>query len=114
MRPSGLPSRCLAGTIEGLTETDVLQLRQDGLPAAPLGARNSPKPLPNADGCRHGGSGKQVKDALGRNAVTSTTAVLGWDDNKPWVHAFAVSGALFGRFYLVRLGKKKYHLFEIG
>jgi tyrosyl-tRNA synthetase len=27
---------------------------------------------------------------------------------------FTPSDALFGRFYLVRLGKKKYHLFEVG
>jgi tyrosyl-tRNA synthetase len=27
--------------------------------------------------------------------------------------SFAIGKAFYGRFYIVRLGKKKYHLFEV-
>jgi tyrosyl-tRNA synthetase len=58
-------------------------------------------------------SGKQVKDALGRSAVTVNNRPVGAGQNAEVAACFAPSDALFGRFYLVRLGKKKYHLFEI-
>ena len=58
-------------------------------------------------------SGKQVKDALGRSAVTVNDRVLGMADNGDVPGCFAAADAAFARFYLVKLGKKKYHLFEI-
>jgi len=58
-------------------------------------------------------SGKQVKDALGRNAVTINTRAVGWDRNGDVSGCLEPDSALFGRFYLVKLGKKKYHLFEV-
>ena len=58
-------------------------------------------------------SGKQVKDALGRNAVTVNDRVLGLEDNGAMADCFSLAEAVFGRFYLVKLGKKKYHLFEV-
>jgi tyrosyl-tRNA synthetase len=58
-------------------------------------------------------SGKQVKDALGRNAVTINNHAVESSQNGDVPGCFAESAALFGRFYLVRLGKKKYHLFEV-
>ena len=59
-------------------------------------------------------SGKQVKDALGRQAVSVNNQVVGWEGNADVAACFAPERALYGRFYLVKLGKKKYHLFEIG
>ena len=59
-------------------------------------------------------SGKQVKDALGRNAVTINNCAVGWDDNAEVAGCFDEDRALYGRYYLVKLGKKKYHLFELG
>ena len=59
------------------------------------------------------GSGKQVKDALGRDAVTVNNQAVGWAQNGDVAACFAAPEALYGRFYLVRLGKKKYHLFEM-
>jgi tyrosyl-tRNA synthetase len=58
-------------------------------------------------------SGKQVKDALGRKAVAVNDRVLGLEDNPEVGKCFPLSDAAFGRFYLVKLGKKKYHLFEV-
>jgi tyrosyl-tRNA synthetase len=38
---------------------------------------------------------------------------VGWDANANVTGCFELSEALYGRYYLVKLGKKKYHLFEI-
>jgi tyrosyl-tRNA synthetase len=58
-------------------------------------------------------SGKQVKDALGRNAVTVNNRAISWENNANVSACFDPAQALYGRYYLVKLGKKKYHLFEI-
>ena len=57
-------------------------------------------------------AGREVKDALGRNSVYVNGVAKGMGDNMSAPESFAPSQALFGRFFLVRLGKKKYHLFE--
>jgi len=62
--------------------------------------------------CGMAKAGREVKDALGRNSVYINGAAKGMDDNMSAPESFALSQALFGRFFLVRLGKKKYHLFE--
>ncbi|MDX1697341.1 MAG: tyrosine--tRNA ligase, partial [Thiohalobacterales bacterium] len=70
------------GSPDALTEGDFLQLRQDGLPASALVRSELPETLTQllAD-AGMAGSGKQVKDALGRNAVTVNNRVLGMADN---------------------------------
>ena len=57
-------------------------------------------------------AGREVKDALGRNSVFINGVAKGAEDNMKAAECFASGHALFGRFFLVRLGKKKYHLFE--
>jgi len=102
------------GTLAALTESDVLQLRQDGLPATSVERRALPETLTQMlTGAGMASSGKQVKDALARGAVVVNDQVLGMDDNAEVARCFPSSGAAFDRFYLVRLGKKKYHLFEL-
>jgi tyrosyl-tRNA synthetase len=104
-----------SGSIEALSEDDVLQLRQDGLPASTLGREDFPDTLTQLlVDAGMAASGKQVKDALGRDAVTVNNYPVGWAQNTAIAACFDPSRALFGRFFLVRLGKKKYHLFEIG
>ena len=104
-----------SGSIESLSESDMLQLRQDGLPASTVTRSELPPTLTQMlTDAGMAGSGKQVKDALGRNAVTVNNRVVGWDDNADVVSCFVPDEAAFGRFYLVKLGKKKYHLFELG
>lgn len=104
-----------SGSIEALSEDDVLQLRQDGLPASTLGRVDFPDTLTQLlVDAGMAASGKQVKDALGRDAVTVNNHPVGWTQNTAIAACFDSSRALFGRFFLVRLGKKKYHLFEIG
>jgi tyrosyl-tRNA synthetase len=102
------------GTIAALAETDVLQLRQDGLPASTIARTHFPETLTQMlTDAGMASSGKQVKDALGRNAVTINDRVLGLEDNGVVAACFPMAQAVFGRFYLVKLGKKKYHLFEV-
>ena len=103
-----------SGSIEALGEDDVLQLRQDGLPASTVSRASFPETLTQMlVDAGMAASGKQVKDALGRSAVTVNNRPVGAGQNAEVAACFAPSDALFGRFYLVRLGKKKYHLFEV-
>ena len=104
-----------SGSMDALGEDDFLQLRQDGLPASSVSRAGFPETLTHMlVDAGMAASGKQVKDALGRNAVTINNRPVGAAQNAEVAACFAPSDALFGRFYLVRLGKKKYHLFEVG
>jgi tyrosyl-tRNA synthetase len=103
-----------SGSLDNLAESDVLQLRQDGLPASTVARAEFPETLTQLlTEAGMAASGKQVKDALGRNAVSINNRAVGWDANADVAGCFDPAAALYLRFYLVRLGKKKYHLFEI-
>jgi tyrosyl-tRNA synthetase len=104
-----------ADDVSGLSEADFVQLRQDGLPSSSL-VRTQLAELPLTQLFAEAGmapSGKQVKDALGRQAVFVNSYACSMDDNLKASEVFAESKAFYGRFYLARLGKKKYHLFEL-
>jgi tyrosyl-tRNA synthetase len=102
-----------SGDASALSEADLEQLRQDGLPASVLDPAGLPETLTQLlSDCGLAGSGKQVKDALQRNAVIVNGRPWGIDANGRPGEVFAPEAALYGRFYLTRLGKKKYHLFE--
>ena len=91
-----------------------MQLRQDGLPTSTVQRSSYPQSLTQMlVDAGMAPSGKQVKDALGRNAVTINNQAIGWEQNAEVAACFEQSRALFGRYFLVRLGKKKYHLFDI-
>lgn len=99
----------------GLSETDFEQLRLDGLPSSSLlrsGLDQTPLTQLLAD-VEMAASGKQVKDALARNAVFINGVAIPSEDNMNVAKCFSPAGALFGRFYLCKLGKKKYHLFSV-
>jgi tyrosyl-tRNA synthetase len=99
----------------GLSESDFRQLQQDGLPSSRLDrAKLADAPLTQilAD-AEMAVSGKQVKDALQRNAVFINGDAKSLDDNMKTEEVFAAVKAFFGVFYLAKLGKKKYHLFEV-
>ena len=104
-----------SGSLEALSEADVLQLRQDGLPASFVARNNLPDTLTQLlTEAGMAASGKQSKDALGRGAVLVNNQVIDWSMNGDVSAVVALDAALYGRFYLVKLGKKKYHLFELG
>ncbi len=98
-----------------LSEADLLQLQQDGLPSSRL-QRASFGELSLSQLLADAGlaaSGKQVKDALQRSAVLINGVAKSEADNMNVVGVFAADAAFFGRFYVTKLGKKKYHLFEV-
>jgi len=101
--------------LAGLSESDFEQLQQDGLPSSKLLRSDiSETPLTQilAD-VEMAASGKQVKDALVRNAVFINGEAKSIDDNMQSANSFSFEKAFFKRFYLVKLGKKKYHLFDV-
>ncbi len=104
-----------SGNSADLSENDLEQLRQDGLPSSTLeGEKLSQTPLTQL--FAEAGmvkAGREVKDALGRNSVFINGNAKGSEDNMSAEQLFSKSNALYGRFFLVRLGKKKYHLFEL-
>jgi len=103
-----------SGEAGALAEADLEQLRQDGLPTTSLKWGSLPATLTQLFAeSGLAGSGKQVKDALQRDAVFVNGRSVGMDQNAAPESVFAPEAALYGRFYLVRLGKKKYHLFEL-
>ncbi|MBN7799124.1 tyrosine--tRNA ligase [Parahaliea mediterranea] len=103
-----------SGELGGLSEDDFRQLRQDGLPASRVARGELPETVTQMLAeAGMAASGKQVKDALGRKAVLVNGASVGWEENGAPAEVFARGRALFGGYYLVRLGKKKYHLFEV-
>ena len=103
-----------SGALDALSEGDMLQLRQDGLPASTIARGSFPETLTQLlTEAGMASAGKQVKDALGRNAVLINNRALCWDDNGDVNAALAPELALYGCFYLAKLGKKKYHLFEV-
>ena len=102
-----------SGETGELSEADLDQLRLDGLPSTvldlPAWREKSLTQVLVESGMVN--SGKQVKDALSRKAVLINGRPLAQEDNVNLEGVFATSAALFGRFYLVKLGKKTYHLF---
>lgn len=101
--------------LSSLGEGDLEQLKLDGLPFSVLereflGKEPLTQLLVDAG---MAASGKQVKDALGREAVVINGVARSADDNLRVPECFSPDAALFGRFFICRLGKKKYHLFEV-
>jgi tyrosyl-tRNA synthetase len=104
-----------SGGLEALTEGDLEQLKQDGMPASDLS-------VAELDGQMLTGlftdsglvkAGREAKDALGRNAVFINGVPKGAEDNMKVIECFAQERALYGRFFMVKLGKKKHHLYEL-
>ncbi|MFT4651723.1 MAG: tyrosyl-tRNA synthetase [Porticoccaceae bacterium] len=104
-----------SGNPADLSESDFEQLSQDGLPFSQLSNTDfADKPLTNLlTDAGMAKAGREVKDALVRTSVFINGVAKGFQDNMGTSNSFAVEHALYGRFFLVRLGKKKYHLFEL-
>ena len=104
-----------SGGLDSLTENDLQQLKQDGMPASDLTAAELEGQMLTGIFVECGlvNAGREVKDALGRNAVFINGVAKGSADNMNVVECFSAEHALFGRFFMVKLGKKKHHLFEL-
>ncbi|WP_426414608.1 tyrosine--tRNA ligase [Aestuariirhabdus sp. LZHN29] len=104
-----------SGGMDGLSEQDLQQLALDGLPCDTLDPQTfDGKPLTQllAD-VGMAPSGKQVKDALGRNAVLINGKACSMEHNMQLSQLFAADQALCGHYFIVKLGKKKYHLLQL-
>jgi tyrosyl-tRNA synthetase len=104
-----------SGGIESLSESDLEQLKLDGLPATSLrfddlGSEPFTQVLVD---CGMASNGKQVKDSLGRNAVLINGEAKSMQDNMLVAESFTIDKSLYGRFFICKLGKKKHHLFEV-
>ncbi|MGH1463214.1 MAG: tyrosine--tRNA ligase [Neptuniibacter sp.] len=102
-----------SGDTSSLSEEDYAQLAQDGLPSSGLVvadiAETPLTTLLSEAGMAPGG--KQVKDALQRKAVIVNGLAYGVEDNMQAPAVFSADKARFGQYFLVKLGKKKHHLF---
>jgi tyrosyl-tRNA synthetase len=104
-----------SGDVDSLSEQDLAQIQQDGLPSSSLsGIDLSSVPLTSlmADSGL-AASGKQVKDALQRNSVFVNGVAKGLDDNMSAADIFKSENGYYGKYFLVKLGKKKHHLFVL-
>ncbi|MGS2718184.1 tyrosine--tRNA ligase [Eionea flava] len=104
-----------SGGMDSLSVSDMEQLQQDGLPCTSLeGVSLSDEMLTGlfvSSGLAK--NGKQVKDALSKNAVFVNGQPISAESNMCVDEVFALTNARYGRFFVVRLGKKSYHLFVL-
>jgi len=103
-----------SGMLSDLSENDLEQLALDGLPSTELPADFTDKPLTSLLAeCGMVKAAREAKDALGRNAVLVNGEAKGMDQNMNNGETFSTDKALYGRFFLVKLGRKKNHLFTM-
>lgn len=97
-----------------LSERDLAQLKLDGMPYSCLERRALPVSLTQLlSDIGMAPSGKQVRDALNRRAVEINGVAIGFEENAEVQRLFEGDNGAYGRYYLVKLGKKKYHLLEL-
>ena len=104
-----------SGQADDLSEQDLEQIQLDGLPSSSLqGIDLATTPLTTllAD-AGLAASGKQVKDALQRNSVVVNGQAQGLDNNMDAATIFASGNGYYNKYFLVKLGKKKHHLFVL-
>ncbi|MFT2099605.1 tyrosine--tRNA ligase [Marinomonas sp. 2405UD66-6] len=104
-----------SGQADDLSEQDLEQIQLDGLPSSSLqGIDLTATPLTSllAD-AGLAASGKQVKDALQRNSVVVNGLAQGIDSNMDAAAIFAAEKGYYNKYFLVKLGKKKHHLFVL-
>ena len=103
-----------SGDPNKLSKKDFEQMCQDGIPSSSVDEEGLlQKPLTQIlTDCGMVKAGREVKDALGRHSVFVNGIPQGNSDNMKAREIFSKERALHGRFFMVRLGKKKYHLFK--
>ncbi len=104
-----------SGSVNALSLDDLHQLKLDGIPTTALSRADFIGKTLTQCLVDSGmvSTGKQVKDALGRGAVTINNNPIDAADNLDLHRCFDPEKALFECFYMAKLGKKTYHLFEV-
>jgi len=103
-----------SGDPGALGEADLEQLALDGLPCDRIQRAELPPTLSQLLAQVGVAAGKQIKDALAREAVLVNGQAVAGGPTVACEEALQPEQALHGRFYLVRFGKKKYHLLTEG
>ena len=99
-----------SGDLSDLGEADLKQLAMDGLPTHTLDRTDLPPTLTQLLAQVGVAAGKQIKDALAREAVLINGQPVTGGPTVTCEEVLSTERALHGRFFLVRFGKKKYHL----
>ena len=99
-----------SGDLSDLGEADLEQLAMDGLPTDTLDRNDLPPTLTQLLAQVGVAGGKQIKDALAREAVLINGQPVTGGPTVPCEEVLSPERAIHGRFFLVRFGKKKYHL----
>jgi tyrosyl-tRNA synthetase len=104
-----------SGEAADLSEQDLAQIQLDGLPSTEFELSElADTPLTSfftESGLAS--NGKQVKDALQRNSVFVNGEAKGMQDNMLASEIFAADKGYYNKYFLVKLGKKKHHLFVL-
>ena len=100
-----------SGDPEALGEGDLQQMAFDGLPSDRLTRSDFPPTFSQLLAQVGVAVGKQIKDALAREAVWVNGQPVSGGPTTTCDAALDQAQALHGRYFLVRFGKKKYHLF---
>lgn len=109
-----ITSALFSGELGDLSEQDLQQLALDGLPTAQLQRMGlAERPLTQLLSDVGLAAGKQVKDALGRDSVFINGCAVGMDQNMNAMALFAAERAFHNKYFIVRLGKKKYQLLVV-
>ncbi len=109
-----ITSAMFSGDESSLSASDLTQLSLDGLPSSVITREAMPETLTQLlTDAGMAASGKQVKDALGRSAVWINGLSVSVADNADPVSCFAPETAMYERYFITRLGKKKVHLFVL-
>lgn len=104
-----------SGEAAELSEQDLAQIQLDGLPSTEF-ELSELTDLPLTSFFTESGlatNGKQVKDALQRNSVFVNGVAKGMADNMLATDIFAAENGYYNKYFLVKLGKKKHHLFVL-
>jgi len=103
------------GEAADLSEKDLAQIQLDGLPSSALDVSALIDVPLTSLLSEHGlaSNGKQVKDALTRNSLFVNGNAKGMEDNMKASEIFAKENGYYGKYFLVKLGKKKHHLFVL-
>lgn len=102
------------GEIENLTDGDVHQLAQDGLPLYEAESLNQPDYSVTRLLSEAGlGNGKQIKDALGRKAITLNGKQLEAFASTPAAEALTQVEPIAEHYILAKMGKKKHLLLKV-
>jgi tyrosyl-tRNA synthetase len=104
-----------SGEATDLSEHDLAQIQLDGLPSTEFSLSDLAD-IPLTSFFTESGlasNGKQVKDALQRNSVFVNGVAKGMADNMLATEIFGAEKGYYNKYFLVKLGKKKHHLFVL-